>query len=90
MLKEGVDNMNNLKIGNIVNLEENKEYIIAATAKKNNFNYLYLITSEEPYKVKFAKVIIKGNEIDLEIVCENKEKEELLKLFQQELKNIEI
>lgn len=78
--------MEHLKIGNVIELEENRDYVITAITKKNNYNYLYLVTIEEPYIVKFAKEIINGNTIDLEIVYLKEEKEELLKLFQKELK----
>jgi len=77
--------MEHLKIGNIIELENNKEYVVTAITKKNNFNYLYLVTLEEPYEVKFVKEIINNNNIDLETVYKKEEKEELLELFQKEL-----
>ena len=80
--------MINLQIGDIIKLDENKEYVISATAKMNDNNYIYLVTLNEPYEVKFAKEIITAKDIDLEIVWDRKEKEELLEIFAKELNNL--
>ena len=82
--------MNQLKIGNIVTLDENRKYAVTATATKKNYNYVYLVTIDEPYKILFAKEILNGKDIDLEVVSDKKDKEELLKLFKQELKKLKI
>lgn len=76
--------MEHLKIGDVVTIN-NRDYTIALTAKKNNFDYIYLVTIEEPYDVMFAKVILHDNIFDLEVVYKKEEKEELLELFKQDL-----
>ena len=82
--------MEHLKLGDIVTLEENKDYVVCAVAHKNNFNYVYLITIDEPYKVVFAKEILHEKDFDLELVGKKEEKEELLELFKKELGELEI
>ena len=81
--------MQHLKIGDVVTIN-NRDYTIALTTKKNNYNYVYLATIEEPYDVMFAKVILHDSTFDLEVVYKKEEKEELLELFKQDLTKIEI
>lgn len=78
--------MNKLKIGENLYLEENREYTVISTIQKNNYDYAYLLTTQEPYIVKFAKVTYKDDNLNLEIVKNQKEKAELLDLFQEKLK----
>lgn len=82
--------MKNLETGELVYLENDREYTTIITAEKDNYNYAYLVTTEAPYKVKFAKIIPSQDDIDLEIVQEPKLKEELLKLFQEKLSKINL
>lgn len=80
--------MMTLKIGEIVCLEENREYTTISVVSKDNYQYAYLVTTEEPYKVKFVKIIPNEEDINLEIVQDQNKKEELLNLFQKELNKI--
>lgn len=76
-----------IETGEIITLDNNKEYICVARKDYNGSSYLYLISNFKPLEVKFAKEIIMGSEIDLEIVNEQSLKMELLPLFQQDLEN---
>ena len=77
-------------MGETVYLEENREYAVITSVDKDNETYVYLVTTDEPYKVKFAKEIWNSDNLDLEIVHEKELKEELLQLFQNKLKQEEL
>ena len=78
--------MEKLHIGESVYLEENREYTVVSIVEKNQEEYIYIVTTNEPYKVKFAKVMYDNEKINLEIVHNQKLKEELLALFEKNLK----
>jgi len=79
--------MKQLRLGTILKLDE-REYVVVATAKKENIDYVNLITTEEPYKVLFGKVINRKDDIDLEIITKKEEKIELMELFKEKTKEI--
>ena len=79
--------MKQLRLGTILKLDE-REYVVVATVKKENIDYVNLITTEEPYKVLFGKVINRKDDIDLEIITKKEEKIELMELFKEKTKEI--
>lgn len=68
--------------GQIVLLEDNKEYICVQNIIKDNENFLYLVSNFKPLEVRFAKQIQNSNDFSLEIINNKDQKIELLKLFQ--------
>lgn len=80
--------MKKLNIGQLVYLENEREYTVVSSIEKNNNNYVYLITTDQPYIITFAKAIWHNENLDLELITNQREKEELLELFSQEIKNI--
>ena len=75
-----------LEKGEIIELDNGKEYICFSCLEDQNNRYIYLISNFKPLEIKFAKEIINNGEISLEIINQQSEKERLFKLFQE--KNI--
>ena len=80
--------MEKLHIGETLYLEGKREYMVASIVKKNNEEYIYIVTTQEPYIIKFAKVTYNNEKLNLEIVHDQKLKEELLNLFQKEAEKL--
>lgn len=79
--------MKKLNIGETVILDDT-EYLVVSVGEKDGFEYVFLVTTKEPYKVCFAKVL-KSDTLDLEII-NNEEKEELFNLFKDKIAKAEI
>ena len=71
-----------VQVGEVVLLDDNKEYICFAKKEWNGSAYDYLVSNFKPLEVFFAKESFVHNEIELDIVTDGFEKETLLKLFQ--------
>lgn len=71
-----------VQVGEVVLLDDNKEYICFAKKEWNGDTYDYLVSNFKPLEVFFAKESFIENEIELDIVTDATEKETLLKLFQ--------
>lgn len=71
-----------LETGEVVLLDDNKEYICFGKKQWNGNDYAYLVSNFKPLQIFFAKENIVGKEIQLDLVTDSKEKEELLKIFQ--------
>lgn len=80
--------MKSLKIGNTVYLEEEKEYVVITRNKKDDDKYVCLVATEKPHKIKFAKEIRKDDDIELEIVHNQKIKLELLDIFKDNISKL--
>ena len=76
-----------IKEGEIIQLDNNKEYICFSTISDQNDYYVYLISNFKPLEVKFAKEISEGDSISLEIVNDQNQKKKLLKLFTEKQNN---
>lgn len=61
---------------------DNKEYICVTRIESNGINYLYLISNFKPLEVMFAKEIIDGEDINLEIINNEFEKKHILELLE--------
>lgn len=73
--------MEKLKFGEVAVLENNKEYVVFSQIEHNGIDYVYLMSNFKPLEVRFAKQIMDGNDLKLDIVSDQKEKEMLLELF---------
>ncbi|MBQ7104442.1 MAG: hypothetical protein IJN90_01150 [Bacilli bacterium] len=71
--------------GEILTLDNNKEFICLAVKNYKEYNYLLLLSNYKPVEIRFAKEIIIGNNIDLEIINKQEEKLELMELFKEKL-----
>ena len=70
----------NLKVGEVITLSNNKEYVCVALTNYKGAEYVYLITTSKPIEVQFAKVTYQ-DQVHLTTVSDPTEKQELLKLF---------
>lgn len=70
-----------LENGEVITLEDGKEYIVFNSILKEGVNYVFLISNFKPVEICFAKEIIDGENISLEIINDQKQKEELMKYF---------
>lgn len=73
--------------GEIIQLDNNKEYICFSTISDQNEYYVYLISNFKPLEVKFAKEISDGDSVSLEIINDQNQKKKLLKLFTDKQNN---
>lgn len=63
--------------GEIIELDDNKEYIVLKQINHNNINYVYLMTNSKPIEVMFAKQM----DDELELIIDDKELKEVMDLF---------
>ncbi|MBP3841132.1 MAG: hypothetical protein IK997_03275 [Bacilli bacterium] len=78
--------MNKIMESEILTLENNEEYICVARIEDNEDSYLALISNTKPISFRFAKEIIEGDDVTLEIVYDQDEKEKVLKLYEEEIR----
>ena len=72
-----------LEKGEIISID-NKEYICVDKKKEDNNSYVFLMSNFKPLEIRFAKLVnIEGNDIKLEIINDQEEKQKLLALFQK-------
>ena len=70
-----------LENGEVITLDDGKEYIVFNSILKEGVNYVFLISNFKPVEICFAKEIIDGENISLEIINDQKQKKELMKYF---------
>lgn len=80
--------MNNVTIGEIIELDNGKKYLCFDQIKENEYRYLYLITQNSPVEVKFAKQNIGNDDSKIIIIGSKEEKKYVLELFQEKRKDI--
>lgn len=51
--------------GQLITLDDNKEYMVLKILDYNNTRYIYLMTSSKPIEVSFVKEEIVDNELTL-------------------------
>ena len=78
--------MEKIKVGELLRLENDKEYICFYELEDNGTNYLYLATQTKPIEVKFAKYKINENNDSLTIIGNKAEKKYIYDLFKQKIK----
>lgn len=74
--------MEKLKSGEIIELNNNKEYIVFSQLVHDGVDYVYLMSNFKPLEIKFAKQFFKDNQLMVEEVSDSKLKKDLLELFQ--------
>lgn len=70
-----------LEIGEIVKLNEEKEYIVINAMDLHNVRYIFLISNSKPLDILVATEKIKDEEIVLEEVKDNDELDYILSQF---------
>ena len=70
-----------LEIGEIVKLNEDKEYIVINTMNLHNIRYVFLISNSKPLDIVIATEKIKGEELVLEEIKDNNELDYILSQF---------
>lgn len=77
--------MEKIKAGELIKLENNKEYICFYELEDNNTNYLYLVTQTKPIEVKFAKYNLNDTDDSITIIGNKNEKKYIYDLFKQKM-----
>ena len=70
--------------GELITLDNHKEYICFQVMKADGETYLYLLSNFKPLEIRFARVISLGDSMELEIINDQKQKQKLLTLFQMD------
>ena len=78
--------MEKLVAGDLATLNGDKEFIVFAQTMHKGEDYVYLMSNFTPLEIMFAKQIVNGNDVDLQVVTNQEEKKELLKIFLQQNK----
>lgn len=63
-----------LERGEVITLDDNKEYICFNSVSKNGETFVYLLSNFKPIKIKFAKEIFDNGELTLEIINDLEQK----------------
>lgn len=67
-----------IKVGEIVELNDNKKYMVLNKINLHNINYVYLITMEKPVEILIATEKIEDGEIVLDEIKDNDELDYIL------------
>lgn len=78
--------MEKLMAGDMATLSDGKQFIVFAQTMYNGADYVYLMSNSKPVEIMFAKQVVTGNDLDLQVVADQEEKKVLLKVFLQENK----
>ena len=70
-----------LEVGKIVNLNNNKEYIVINKINLHNVKYVFLISNSKPLEIVIGTEKIKNGNIVLEEVKDNEELDYILSKF---------
>ena len=71
-----------IKEGQLIKLNDNKEYIVVKIVNAHSFNYVYLVTNEEPMKFIVGTYKIVNNSVEIKEIKDNTELEYALTLLQ--------
>lgn len=74
--------MEKLEFGETAVLDNDKEFVCFASLEEDGVSYAYLVSNYKPLEVRFAKQIIDGDNLLLEIVQDQELKQHLFELFQ--------
>lgn len=73
--------MEKVETGEIIELDNGKEYICFSTLRDDGEDYIFLMSNFKPLEIRFARQYEQDGEILLEIVGDRATKERLLELF---------
>lgn len=70
-----------LEIGELITLDNNKEYICFSRINDNGTDYVYLISNFKPIEIRFAIEKVNNQEIELEVINNKDQKQYVYNLF---------
>ena len=70
-----------INVGNLINLNDGKQYIVVNKMTLHNINYVYLMTSSKPVEIVIATEVNKNGEYKLEEIKDNDELDYILSKF---------
>ena len=62
-----------IKVGQVIKLDDNKEYMVLNKIELHNINYVYLVTISKPTEMLVATLTSDNGEIALEEIKDNDE-----------------
>lgn len=68
--------------GEIITLDNNKEYICFSTLSEEGQDYVYLMSNFKPLEIRFATQKVVDGEVQVTIINNKSEKQKALSLFQ--------
>ena len=78
-----------VEIGEIVTLDDSKEYVVINKINLHNVNYVFLITSSKPLEILIVTEKIVNGEIVLDEIKDNDELEYILSQFSSQMEREE-
>lgn len=79
-----------INIGQVIKLDDNKEYIVLNKMNLHNINYVYLVTIEKPTEILIATEKEENGNLMLEEIKDNDELDYILSQFVLTKENDEI
>ena len=76
-----------ITVGEIILLDNQKEYICVRKIIDDGKPYLFLMSNFKPLEIKFAREVIEGDVISVTIIGDHEEKQRLFALFQADARN---
>lgn len=70
-----------VEVGQIIKLNDNKEYVVVNKMSLHNINYVYLMTNSKPLEIEIATEKLVNGDIVLEEVKSNEELDYVLSRF---------
>ncbi len=70
-----------VEVGQIIKLNDNKEYIVVNKMSLHNINYVYLMTSSKPLEIMIATEKLVNGDIVLDEIKNNDELDYVLSKF---------
>ena len=71
-----------IETGEIITLDNNKEYICFSTLNHEGKDYVYFLSNFKPLEIKFGEQTIDDGEVNIRIINDQNEKQMVLNLFQ--------
>ena len=73
-----------LETGEIITLDNNKEYICCSTFSDAGIDYVFLMSNFKPLEIRFAKQRLVDDEVEITIIADENEKQRVLELFSKQ------
>lgn len=70
-----------LEVGELITLNNNKEYICFSRINDNGIDYVYLISNFKPIEIRFAIEKVNNQEIELEVINNKDQRQYVYNLF---------
>ena len=70
-----------INVGDVLNLSDNKKYVVVNKMELHNINYVYLMTVTKPVEILIATETNKNGQFTLEEIKDNDELDYILSKF---------